>query len=62
MEYRQNIQPEKVVKIRLNSKGQGVWDLVLAGPGIYHGKGIYEVSERTLQVLDKKGIPYKRIG
>ncbi len=60
MEYKQNTHPQRSVKIKLESE-KGLWDLVLAAPGIYHGKGIYEVPEGALQVLDKKGIPYKRI-
>jgi len=60
MEYRQNSKQEKSVRIRLESE-KGIWDLVLAAPGIYHGKGIFEVPEDTLQILDQKGIPYKRI-
>jgi hypothetical protein len=61
MEYKQNTHAERSIKIRLDSE-KGLWDLVLSGPGVYHGKGIYEVSERTLKILDQKGIPYKRIG
>lgn len=60
MEYRQNSKGERSVRIRLES-AKGVWDLMLAAPGIYHGKGIYEVPEDTLQILDQKGITYKII-
>jgi len=60
MEYKQNTHPERSVKIRLDSE-KGLWDLVLAAPSTYLGKGIYEVPASTLEVLDKKGISYKRI-
>ena len=60
MEYKQNTHPEKSVKVRLDS-AKGLWDLVLAGPSTYLGDGVYEVSPRTLEVLDKKGIAYKII-
>ena len=60
MEYKQNTHAERSVKIKLDSE-KGLWDLVLAAPGIYHGKGIYEVPEDTLQILDQKGITYKII-
>lgn len=60
MEYKQNTHAERSVKIRLDSE-KGLWDLVLAAPSTYLGKGIYEVPASTLEVLDKKGISYKRI-
>lgn len=60
MEYKQNTHAERSVKIRLESE-KGLWDLVLAAPSTYLGKGIYEVPASTLEVLDKKGISYKRI-
>ncbi len=61
MEYKQNTHAERSIKIKLDSE-KGIWALVLAGPGVYHGKGIYEVSEHALKILDHKRIPYKRIG
>ncbi len=60
MEYKQNTHAERSVKIRLDSE-KGPWDLVLAAPSTYLGKGIFEVPAYTLEVLDKKGIYYKRI-
>ncbi len=60
MEYKQNTHAEGSIKIRLDSE-KGLWDLVLAAPSTYLGKGIYEVPASTLEVLDKKGISYKRI-
>ncbi len=60
MEYKQNTHAERSVKIRLDSE-KGLWDLVLAAPSTYLGKGIFEVPAYTLEVLDKKGISYKRI-
>ena len=60
MEYKQNTHDEGSIKIRLDSK-QDLWDFVLAAPSTYLGKGVYEVSAYTLQVLDQKGIAYKRI-
>ncbi len=60
MEHKQNKHAEGSIKIRLDSE-KGLWDLVLAGPAIYLGKGIFEVSACILQVLDQKGIAYKRI-
>ena len=60
MEYKQNTRVERSVKVRLDS-AKGLWDLVLAAPSMYLGKGIYEVPASTLEVLDKKGISYKRI-
>ncbi len=60
MEYKQNTHAERSVKIRLDSE-KGLWDLVLAAPSTYLGKGIFEVPASTLEVLDKKGISYKRI-
>jgi hypothetical protein len=60
MAHKQNTRPERSVKIRLESEND-LWDLLLAGPTLYHGKDVYEVSEGTIQILDQKGIPYKRI-
>jgi hypothetical protein len=60
MGYKQNTHEKGSVKIRLDS-AKGLWDLVLAAPGIYHGEGTYEVPTSILEVLDKKGISYKRI-
>lgn len=60
MEHKQNIQAERSIKIRLDSD-KGIWDLVLAGPAIYHGKGVFEVSACILKVLDEKEIAYKRV-
>jgi hypothetical protein len=60
MEYKQKSHVEGGIKIRLESEND-LWDLLLAGPTVYHGKDIYEVSEGTIQILDQKGIPYKRI-
>lgn len=60
MEYKQNSKKESSARIKLDSE-KHLWDLVLAGPSTYLGKGIYEVSTHTLEVLDKKGIVYKKI-
>lgn len=60
MEYKQNTRAERSVKIKLDSE-KGLWDLVLAAPSTYCGNDIFEVPAYTLQVLDKKGIAYKRI-
>jgi capsule polysaccharide modification protein KpsS len=60
MEYKQNTRKKGSVKIRLDST-KGLWDLVLAAPSTYCGNDVFEVPAYTLQVLDKKGIAYKRI-
>lgn len=60
MEYKQNTHAERTVKVRLDS-AKGTWDLVMAAPSTYLGKGVFEVPASTLQVLDQKRIPYKRI-
>jgi len=56
--YTEELKPIKAVKVKLSDKAEGAWDLVFSGAGSYLGKGVYEVSDRSLKALDEKKVKY----